>query len=123
VTHLFVYGSLKRGFANHGLLWGQAFVREARTAPGFELVSFRTIPGLIAGRRSIQGEVWAVDDACLRRLDAVEGHPRTYRRTPVPLADGGTAQAYLMGPTLAAASDPYPHDTWHPPRRPPCPAR
>jgi protein phosphatase len=73
---VFVYGTLKRGGSNHGQLAGQSFVGEARTSPGFALFDLGDYPGMVAqpgGSGRVTGEVWSVDEGCLRRLDALEG--------------------------------------------------
>ena len=86
---LFVYGTLKRGCSNHHFLTGQEFIGEAQTAPGYRLYELRGHPGLVArsdDQDGVVGEVWAVDDAALVRLDALEGLAEgMYRREPVPL--------------------------------------
>ncbi len=89
-AHLvFVYGTLKRGGANHAVLAGQDFVGEARLAPGFALYSLGEYPGLVVapgGTGRVTGEVWAVDAAALARLDALEGVDEgLYARVPAPL--------------------------------------
>lgn len=87
---LFVYGTLKRGCANHHFLAGQNFVGEARTAPGFRLYDLGGYPGLVArsdDHDGVAGEIWSVDPAALVRLDALEGLGEGhYRREPIPLA-------------------------------------
>ena len=72
---LFIYGTLKRGCRNHPYMAGQRFVGEARTAPLFRLVSMGSYPGMVSDEhgRSIEGEVWEVDAACLKRLHVLEG--------------------------------------------------
>lgn len=86
---LFVYGTLKRGCSNHHFLTGQEFIGEARTAPGYRLYGLRGHPGLVPHRDDkdgVVGEVWAVDDAALVRLDALEGLAEgMYRRERLPL--------------------------------------
>ncbi len=88
---LFVYGTLKRGGANHGWLDGQTFLGPARTGPGVTLYSLGEYPGLVAepsDREGVVGELWAVDAACLARLDAFEGVPeKLYAREAVRLAE------------------------------------
>lgn len=78
MTHtIFVYGTLKRRFPNHGLMAGAAFLGEARTVEAFPMVvqgkSFAPVmmpePGL--GHR-IVGELWQVGDAKLVELDQLE---------------------------------------------------
>ena len=78
---IFVYGTLKRGFHNHALLANSKFVGTGRV-PGFDL--FRAgIPFAVPGDGEIHGELFSVSDSVLARLDALEGHPTWYRRTPV----------------------------------------
>lgn len=88
-THLFVYGTLKRGCCNHAQLAGQQFVGEARTKPGHRLHDLGGYPGLVAAAGEtggVEGEVWSVDARALVRLDAFEGVAEgLYRRAPVAL--------------------------------------
>ena len=109
---LFVYGSLMRGEANHHLLGvgaGGAFGGEARTAPRFALVDLGPYPGMIAGgRRSVAGELYQVTAAVLAGLDDFEGHPAYFRRTPIRLADGRAAEAYLLAPDAARGRPRFP---------------
>lgn len=72
---LFVYGTLKRGLSNHSYLDGQVFVGKARTSPVYRMFDLGGYPGMVragAGGAEIEGEVWDVDDACLRSLDVLE---------------------------------------------------
>ncbi|HEV8066486.1 MAG TPA: gamma-glutamylcyclotransferase family protein [Planctomycetaceae bacterium] len=73
--HLFVYGTLKRGQPRHRFLAGQTFVAHAVTRPLYRMFNVGEYPALVrhAEGRSIEGEVWEVDEACLRALDRVEG--------------------------------------------------
>ncbi len=88
-TLIFVYGTLKRGGSNHQHLAGQTFLGEGRTGPGFRLFDLGAYPGMVAradGHRGVPGEVWAVDAACLARLDVLEGVAEgLYRRDRVTL--------------------------------------
>ena len=109
---LFVYGTLKRGCSNHHFLTGQEFVGEARTAPGFRLYDLRGHPGLIAhanDRDGVIGEIWAVDDEALVRLDGLEGLAEgIYRREIIPLlppfADRGI-EGYLYNRSVVGRKD------------------
>jgi gamma-glutamylaminecyclotransferase len=78
-VEIFVYGTLKRGGANHGQMAGQQFVAEATTRAIYRLYALDEYPGMVkaagAGGRSIAGEIWKVDAAGLARLDAFEGVP------------------------------------------------
>jgi gamma-glutamylcyclotransferase (GGCT)/AIG2-like uncharacterized protein YtfP len=97
VIDLFVYGSLMRGEANHRLLAGAEALGAARTAAEFELVDLGPYPGLVAGGGSaVVGELYRVDGGIVVRLDAFEGHPGYFRRSPIRLVDGRPAEAYLL---------------------------
>lgn len=116
---VFVYGTLKRGEANHHHLAGQHFVAAARTQPGFTLYQPADYPGMVCDhtdRDGVTGEIWAVDPACLARLDEFEGVPEgLYRRVTVPLAaphTGLAVDAYLYLPPVAGC--PHLGPTWHP---------
>jgi gamma-glutamylaminecyclotransferase len=109
---VFVYGSLLSGLHNHRLLAGATPLGRAETGPAdFLLLDLGGVPGAIgvapeAGHR-IRGEVYDVDGPTLDRLDALEGHPRFYRRERVALlmAAGGREEAWMY---LLAAPGDYP---------------
>ena len=99
---LFVYGTLKRGGANHGQMAGQRFVAEARTIPGYRLFDVGGYPGLVvlpADREGVTGEIWLVSPAALLRLDRFEGVSEgLYRRETVALAgppEGKLIEGYV----------------------------
>ncbi len=116
---LFVYGTLKRGLSRHAALAGQKFLGRARTRPHYVLLVVADFPGMVrvpdGTGRSIRGEVWEVSEACLRRLDAIEGvADGLFVREPVELLppfDDQTVLAYLY-----AAADRrlrvFPGDEW-----------
>ena len=57
---LFVYGSLKHGFANASELEGAAFEGAVATAPGFALYDLGDYPALVrTGSASVSGEVYS----------------------------------------------------------------
>ncbi len=89
MTLVFLYGTLKRGGCNHPLLAGQEFCGPGRTAPGFALYVLDGYPGMVpeeGDASGVNGEVWSVEDACLRALDELEGTAEgLYRREPVPM--------------------------------------
>ena len=91
MTTLFVYGTLKRGGSNHAFLAGQRYLGIARTQPGFTLFSLGAYPGLVPSpedRAGVTGELWSIDDACLVRLDELEGTAEgLYRRAAITLAE------------------------------------
>ena len=91
---LFVYGSLKRGFRHHDLLFGARFRGEAETAAGYHLVLLGEYPALAqGGDGTVTGELYSVDDELLARLDRFEGPD--YERRGVRLSAEGIAHAYF----------------------------
>jgi gamma-glutamylaminecyclotransferase len=97
MTHrVFVYGTLLAGERNHHVLGEAVCLGPARTAPAFELYDFGPYPGLVAGGKTrVVGEVYAVDDATLARLDWLEGYPHLYDRQVIDLEEG-EAIAYTV---------------------------
>jgi gamma-glutamylaminecyclotransferase len=94
---VFTYGTLLKGEVNHHLLAQACFVAEARTEPCFELFDLGPFPAMsTGGETAVLGEVYAVDDATLARLDHLEGHPSFYQRTRIRLDGGQEVQTYLM---------------------------
>lgn len=92
---VFVYGTLKAGMPNNYLLASAQFMGKDE-APGV-LYSGSSFPMAVPcpnEERKIQGEVYDVDGETLQRLDALEGHPRMYTRTPVRLSSGKKASIY-----------------------------
>jgi gamma-glutamylcyclotransferase (GGCT)/AIG2-like uncharacterized protein YtfP len=100
-TRLFVYGTLKPGCRNHGVLLaaGAVFLGGGETAPGFALfLAEGRLPALVAGGEGrVRGEVWEVGPEGLAALDRFEG-PHRYRRAVIPLADGEAAAYLWDGP-------------------------
>ena len=91
---LFVYGSLRRGRANHAALAGASFIGSLATAPRYALAEHDGYPALIPGRSAVEGELYEVALEHLARLDAFEGSG--YVRAKVTLADGSAALAYWL---------------------------
>ena len=71
---IFVYGTLKCGLIRAHFLEGQLYPGVARSLPKYRMYNCGTYPGLQASENglSIIGELWAVDHACLARLDQEE---------------------------------------------------
>lgn len=105
-TRLFVYGTLKRGEVRAPLLAGQRYVGEVRTAPRYRLFNTGDYPALVEAEplrlpgRSIVGELWSVDAACLARLDLEEAVDEgLYARREIALVGGAEraiAYVYLL---------------------------
>ncbi|CCH48337.1 gamma-glutamylcyclotransferase family protein [Pseudodesulfovibrio piezophilus] len=88
---VFVYGTLKRGFANHYFLRNAHFFGMAKTVKMYGLY-VDEFPSVYAwdAVSPIRGEVYDIDMLTLRCLDGVEGHPRFSRREEIEvLLDSG----------------------------------
>ena len=107
---LFVYGSLKRGRANHHQLLAAEYLALARTASSFALRVVDGYPALVPGSRAILGELYRIAESALPALDDFEG--AGYVRREIELDDGQRAIAYLS--SLPEAGAPYPGDEWSP---------
>ncbi len=111
---LFVYGTLLRGLELHSLLADCPYLGPAVTAGC--LYDLGEYPGLIAGNDRVSGEIYEVDAATLRRLDAVEGvvegdpAQSLYQRVAVSVtytADGRVESAELYRYNRTVAPEHY----------------
>jgi gamma-glutamylaminecyclotransferase len=90
---VFVYGTLKSGFWNHDLLEGCEFVGGAATVPTYKMIE-NGFPVIIPDPegKPLAGEIYAVDDEPLARLDQLEREGSSYDRklidVTLPLASG-----------------------------------
>ncbi|MFM7314435.1 MAG: gamma-glutamylcyclotransferase [Cyanobium sp.] len=108
---LFVYGSLKRGQANHHHLADAPFEGEA-VIGGVQLHDLGPFPMAIPGEGRIHGELYRVDAGRLALLDRFEGVPRLYERRILPLSDGRGAWIYLGGARQVRHSPRLPTGRW-----------
>jgi gamma-glutamylaminecyclotransferase len=103
-TILFVYGTLKRGMKNHHFLAGQEFLGTATTLPLYRLYSLGWHPGMVVDIESgleVTGELWAVDETTLAKLDEYEGTPDWFYRGDVAVRDCfDRVQAYFYNRTI-----------------------
>ena len=85
-VHVFVYGSLKQGLGNHGYLTalGGEFVGYDTISGPFSMVSLGGFPATCVNGKvlcdPVYGQVFKISQKALDALDALEGHPRWYRR-------------------------------------------
>jgi gamma-glutamylcyclotransferase (GGCT)/AIG2-like uncharacterized protein YtfP len=90
---LFVYGSLKQGFGNHGLLKNSKYLGTYDTSDAiYQMVSLGGFPGVIQldGQDEhcyILGELYEIDDATLARIDMLEGNGHFYTRKVIDLSE------------------------------------
>lgn len=70
-----VYGSLKKGFHNHGILGDSRLVGECKSSPNFTMLDLGAFPGVVRqGSTAITLEVYeVVDEKIESRLDRLEG--------------------------------------------------
>ncbi|MCH2210513.1 MAG: gamma-glutamylcyclotransferase [Fuerstiella sp.] len=73
--HLFVYGTLKRGYERHRTLSHQRFVSPAATMTPCRLFDCGHYPAMVQCSRGISvcGELYEVDSTCLQQCDVIEG--------------------------------------------------
>ena len=72
-----VYGSLRKGFGNYGLLErGNAkLLGEANLEPKYTMINLGAFPGVYkGGNTSITVEIYEVDEHLLSMLDSLEGY-------------------------------------------------
>ncbi|MDX2158909.1 MAG: gamma-glutamylcyclotransferase family protein [Hyphomicrobiaceae bacterium] len=102
-AHLvFVYGTLKRGFPNHGYMDGARLLGAARTKERYPLVVGNAwftpylLPEPGEGHR-VKGELWEVPDAMMPALDELESThlPNGYRRREIPVVPDGAANSVM----------------------------
>jgi gamma-glutamylcyclotransferase (GGCT)/AIG2-like uncharacterized protein YtfP len=92
---VFVYGTLRRGEANHHLLAAAEYCGVHTTLPGYRMLHLGTYPGVVAGgSTAIEGEVYRVDGKGFAHLDRLEAYPRLYTRKLIP-TPWGRAWIYL----------------------------
>jgi gamma-glutamylaminecyclotransferase len=107
---VFVYGSLKKGFYNHGLLSESTFIDNAMTLPKYTMYDLGGYPAIVEmGDTPIFGEVYEVND--IVRLDRLEGHPKWYRREQIP-THLGDVWVYIMRAPLPVKANRCPDGIW-----------
>ena len=100
ITTIAVYGTLKRGYGNNRLLtsWatflGEDFVPFNKIrGTGFPIAKFHGADGT----KLLKVEIFAITSPeTLQRVDALEGHPQWYKRTPVVTESGKNVEIYDM---------------------------
>jgi gamma-glutamylcyclotransferase (GGCT)/AIG2-like uncharacterized protein YtfP len=110
---VFIYGTLRRGGANHAEIADLPFLGTVRTAPRYRLVDCGRWPALVEGGDvAVVGELYEATAAQLHRLDLFEGVPHLYLRVDVELEDGTLAVSYGMPPNRVAGKADVPGGDW-----------
>lgn len=110
-TLIFVYGTLMRSGCRAHVLSRQTFLGESRTVAAYRLYDCGKYPGLVKveNGRSIHGELWSVDAACVRQLDQIEAVDEgLYVRAAIqldPPPTGGEVQAYFYARSVDRLRD------------------
>lgn len=91
LVKVFVYGTLKKGFANHYFMQNRRngvahFITTGHTKDAFPLVvgTDASIPFMLPVKnqgKQVHGEVYEVDENVLSELDDLENHPTWYKRS------------------------------------------
>ena len=106
LARVFVYGSLKRGFYNHGVLDDAELLGTARTADAafamFNVGRYPAVRHTAERPIAVHGEVYAVSPNILADLDRLEGHPEYYTRQQVEIEGHGPCWMYLINQIMPA---------------------
>ena len=89
---VFVYGTLKTGHGNHGVIEGNSkYVGDAHVGNGYSLHDIgHGFPYMVKGSGSgCFGELFKVNEKAIERMDMLEGHPSFYKRTKCEVTDVG----------------------------------
>jgi gamma-glutamylcyclotransferase (GGCT)/AIG2-like uncharacterized protein YtfP len=109
-----IYGTFMRGQPGHANLDGAECLGDARTAPGYRLFEVDgRWPALIKDDDgvAVAAELYEIEPAHLARLAEIE--PSGWKRAPVELADGRSAEAFLGDPSLRSRGhDVSAHGGW-----------
>ena len=101
-TTVFVYGTLKRGCRNHGVIRTADFLMTTSTRPKYVMYDCGSYPALVERDpgMAVIGELFEVSAGLLEVLDRFEDVPRQYCRSVIALTCGRFAEAYFYrGPT------------------------
>ena len=94
---IFVYGTLMRGQCAFGKLRNSRFLGSG-VLYGYAMYDLGNYPGIVqCSEEKVLGEVYAVDDETLKKMDEYEDEGRLYTRSSgsITLSDGNTVNAYF----------------------------
>jgi gamma-glutamylcyclotransferase (GGCT)/AIG2-like uncharacterized protein YtfP len=89
--HVLVYGTLRQGDSRGGVLANCECVAPEAYLDGFLMLHLGGFPGIIPGEGRVRGEVYEIDEAVLKSLDAIEGYRESSPRHSLYLRQEVTA--------------------------------
>jgi gamma-glutamylcyclotransferase (GGCT)/AIG2-like uncharacterized protein YtfP len=109
MIRILVYGTLKRGHANHRLIEMAkgVFLGYDKISGPFRMVNMTGFPGIIIedcdndgvlNTSTVRGELWGVDPEGLAAIDMLEGHPSFYKRVKWWTDSEKRAWVYTLSP-------------------------
>jgi len=101
---VWVYGTLRRGEGNHGLLADCAYLGQWWSPPCFYLLDLGEYPGVISGQQAVLGEIYVVDEPTLSQLDRLEEVPVEYDHGRLRTPWGEALYYHYRGPTRGLAA-------------------
>jgi len=88
---VFIYGTLRRGGANHYILADANFLGRYETEPRYTMFRLGQFPAVVArGDTAITGEIYRVSDAVFALLDELECYPTVFSRQLIHTPAGET---------------------------------
>ena len=89
MNYIFVYGSLKSEFNNNYILRGSKFISICETENKYEMLSLGYFPAVTksSSKYFISGELYAISDEILQRIDILENEGFLYKKEKIFLQD------------------------------------
>lgn len=113
LTKVFVYGTLKRGYSNNGLLKRATYLGKASTVAKWSMIGTNmAFPYLLkydnAGGNHVIGEVYECDETTIKTLDTLEGVPNHYRIMTISVKYNDTKEEEVVKVYVKATQ----HEDW-----------
>jgi gamma-glutamylcyclotransferase (GGCT)/AIG2-like uncharacterized protein YtfP len=117
-TTIAVYGTLKYGHGNHGLIKDSDFIGYGNTRNRMRLC-VEGLPYVIRGKhkdgKQIDVEVYSVSDEVLAAVDSLEGHPTFYKRETIAIeldSRAGSSDKPIMAAVYMVGNE-YDNGVYH----------